>query len=184
MNPLLEEIERELLAADAERPLSAESVRRWMKTTDLEAMGAVFTLLHEPQHYNRITPPLVFDDYRSFHLRYYEACFRENVDGKWCDSRYIAAHSLVRWFCGLWRDDSVPRVALDELKSLLARLYREGDADLKSAVVTGSLEHLFGDKNIRRFFADWKDDSELSSALQEALSYAQQIRDSDRDEVS
>jgi len=182
MKAPLQEIEHELMTADAERPLSVECVRQWMKTTDLEAMGAVFTLLNEPQHYKRITPPLVFDDYRSFHLRYYERCLRENLEGKWSDSRYIAAHSLVRWFRGLWRDDSIPRAALRELKSLLARLYREGDKGLKTAVVTGALEHLFDDKDIRRFFADWEDDSELRSALQEALPSMPEVGDSDQDQ--
>ncbi len=154
-----------------EKPLSGELVRQWVKSPDLEVMGAVFKLLHKPEHYNRINPPLAFDDYRTFHLNYYERCFRENPEGAWCDSRYIAAHSLVAWFTGLWNDETVPRDALRELKSLLARLYRDRDEKLKVAVITGTLEHLFTDRKILRFFADWKQDPQLKAAYFEALNY-------------
>jgi hypothetical protein len=138
----------------------------------LEVLGAVFKLLHKPEHYNRIEPPLTFGDYRAFHLNYYERCFRENPEGTWSDSRYIAAHSFVAWFFGLWNDETVSRDALAELKALLARLYSEGDEKLKVAVVTGALEHLFTDRKIVRYFADWKSDERLKAAYFEALGYA------------
>jgi hypothetical protein len=67
----------------------------------------------------------------------------------------------------------VPRNALKELKTLLARVYREGDQKLKVAIITGALEHLFGDSRILRFFADWKDDPELRAAYFEALCYSE-----------
>lgn len=143
-----------------------------MTNPDLEVMGAVFKLLHKPEHYSRIKPPLDFEDYQHFHVNYYERCLRENPDGVWCDSRYIAAHSLVAWFKGLWNDKTVSRDALRELKSLLARVYRSGDEKLKVAVITGALEHLFTDPTILRFFADWKDDPQLKAAYFEALGYA------------
>src|SRR5947207_1115245 len=97
MRPPLEQITSELMCACPEKALSGELVRQWMKSSDLETMGAVFKLLNKPEHYNRISPPLVFDDYRPFHLSYYERCLRENPQGVWCESRYLAAYSLVAW---------------------------------------------------------------------------------------
>lgn len=172
METPLEQIARELMTPEAEKFLSGEVVRHWMTNPDLEVMGAVFKLLHKPEHYSRIKPPLAFEDYQHFHVNYYERCLRENPDGVWCDSRYIAAHSLVAWFKGLWNDKTVSRDALRELKSLLARVYRSGDEKLKVAVITGALEHLFTDPTILRFFADWKDDPQLKAAYFEALGYA------------
>lgn len=172
MESSLEQVTRELMTPDTEKTLSGELVRQWIKSPNLETLGATFKLLHKPEHYNRISPPLGFDDYRSFHLNYYERCLRENPEGVWCDSRYIAAHSLVAWFNGLWGDETVSRDALRELKSLLARLYCDGDEKLRVSIITGALEHLFTDRNIVRFFADWKQDPQLKAAYFEALGYA------------
>jgi hypothetical protein len=172
MESPLEQVTRALMAKHTENPLSGQSVRQWMNCSELEVMGAVFKLLHKPEHYNRIEPPLAFEDYQEFHLTYYERCLRENPDGVWCDSRYLAAHSLVAWFKGLWNDNAVPRDALRQLKSLLACLCRDGDEKLRVAVITGALEHLFNDRTIVRFFADWKDDAQLKAAYFEALGYA------------
>jgi len=173
MDSPLEQVTREIMAQDLEKPLSCELVREWMKCSDMEVMGAVFKLIHEPEHYNRIKPPLTLDDYLTFHLKYYERCLRESPDGVWCDSRYIAAHSLVAWFKGLWKDNNVSRDALKDLKSLLARLYLGGDEELKVAIITGVLEHLFSDSTIVEFFTDWKDDPQLKAAYFEALCYAE-----------
>jgi hypothetical protein len=173
MESPLKQVEHELLRPGREGPLSREVVQQWMNNSELEVMGAVFKLLHKPEHYKRITPPLNFDDYRSFHLTYYERCLRENPEGAWCDSRYIAAHSLVAWFTGLWNDKSVPRDALRELKYLLARLYIEGDEKLRVAIITGVLEHLLAVRPLARFFADWKQDEELRAAYLEALGYTE-----------
>jgi len=172
MESLLEQVTRELMAQNVGTPLSGEIVSQWMDSSDLETMGAVFALLHTPEQYQRIKPALNFENYRTFHLRYYERCLREDPEGEWCDSRYTAAHSLVAWFTGLWNDETMPREALRQLKSLLARLYLEGDEELKVAVITGALEHLFANRKILRFFADWKSDPHLKAAYFEALNYA------------
>jgi hypothetical protein len=171
MSRALDEIASELLSSEAKDIIAADRVRGWMKSDDIEALGATFSLLHNPEHYSRINPPLKFEDYRRFHLRYYERCLNENPVGVWSDSRYLAAHSLVAWFNGLWNDNTVPREALTELKSLLERLYREGDKDLRCAIITGALEHLFENREVLKFFRDWKTDSVLLPAYEEALGY-------------
>ena len=43
---------------------------------------------------------------------------------------------------------------------------------LKRAVVDGTLEHLFEEKELRQFFADWKADSQLKTAYDEAQLWA------------
>lgn len=172
MKSLLEEVTREIMLPDNARVISGESIQRWIECSDLEVLGAVFKLLHKPEHYCRITPPLKFDDYRSFHLKYYARCIVENPDGTWTESRYLAAHSLVAWFKGLWDDPKIPRQALEELKGMLARLYREGDEHIRTCIVTGSLEHLFERRDILKFFDDWKHDPLLSEPYTEARGYA------------
>ena len=55
---------------------------------------------------------------------------------------------------------------------VLARLYRDGDEKLKVSVITGVLEHLFTDRSIVRFVADWKHDPQLKPAYFEGLGQA------------
>lgn len=137
----------------------------------MEAQGALFNLLMNQSHYVRIDPPLTFDDYHPFVMKYYERCLRENPDGDWADTRYTAGWSMVNWFKGLWFDPNVPRSALVELKNWMARLYREGDHDLRTCLVTATFEHLFEDRDIARYFADWMNDDELKIALDEAMEW-------------
>ena len=165
-------LEKELLSEFPSGTISRDDVHRWMKSSEAETLGALYSLLHKEKHFSRIQPPLIFRDYHGFHLRYFEVLLVGDYDGEWTHPRYIIAHSFFAWFRGLWNDKSVSRDALRELKFLLSRLYRVKDDKLKLCIITGVLEHLFADQNIVRFFAEWRDDLELKAAYLEALSYA------------
>jgi hypothetical protein len=169
---MLSAIAKELLKGDKASPLARNQVREWASSADLEVLGAVFKLMHDPDQYSRIRPELSLEDYRRLHLKYYERCLIENPNGDWCDSRYLAAHSLTNWFLEIWKDRSVPGEVYDELKSLLSRLYRHGDEKLRTAIVTGVLEHLFTNKEVRGFFQDWELNPELSGGYHEALAFS------------
>ncbi len=151
------------------------TVRHWMASEDLEVLGAVFSLLHKPKCYDHISPQLCFEDYHIFHMKFYERCLRDNPMGEWSETRYSAAISLVSWFVGLWNDISVPRTALADLKKMLERLYISDNEELRCCIITGALEHLFEDKNIREYFSDWLNVELLGSAYQEACEYSDQI---------
>ncbi len=143
-------------------------MRQWMKSPDLETMGAVFSLINKREHYERIFPPLQIGDYRAFSLRYYKDCITQDSDGEWHDSPYTAAHSLVNWFNHLWKSRGNSDVALVELKELLACLYVSGGERVRRCVVTGVLEHMLQDHEIKRFFLDWRRDPNLKTALTQA----------------
>jgi hypothetical protein len=159
----------------AERPgrdlIRREDVSRWMSAADLEAQGALFTLLMTGSHHTRIEPPLQFGDCHSFVMQYFERCLREDPDGDWSDTRYTAGWSLVTWFKGLWFDSAIPRSALADLKAWIGGLYREGDEDIRTCLVTATLEHLFEEPAIVKYFADWRNDDELKRAFDEAMEW-------------
>jgi hypothetical protein len=171
-NNELKEITDVLMPESFEGVVPGEKLRKWMVSDDIEVLGAVFRLLHKKDRYTQIQPPLGFADYHIFHLHYYERCILENPDGEWSDSRYLAAHSFVAWFKGTWNDKTVPRLAFGEMKSFLEQLYKNGSEEIRTCIVTGILEHLFEESEIFHFFSDWKDDSRLKSAYEEASSYA------------
>ena len=166
---MLEEIERELRAdRNSDRPIPAPLIRRGMDSKDWDLIDATYVLLNSA-HVQRIAPPLSFDEVFEFTLRYYISCLKDNPTprGK-PPMRYSAGWDLVAWFCHLW-DNGVEKQYFKRIKAQLADLYKSGDGDLKQAIEHAIVEHLFERKPIRKFFADWKSDSELRPAYEEGV---------------
>lgn len=141
-------------------------IRRWMGSGDIEVQGFTHGLLHDRRF--RIEPPITLEEYIVVTKLYYERCLRENPEGDWADSRYAAGADLVNIFASLWRDSSVPREVLQDLKAWLGNLYKDGDSDLRTCIVQATLEHLFEQEPIRALFSDWLDDPVLAEAHREA----------------
>jgi hypothetical protein len=146
--------------------VALSDIQRWLSSDDIEILGFTYALLHDRRF--RIEPPIPVSEYVEFTKCYYERCLRENPDGEWSDSRFTALTDFVNMFASLWRDSAVPRSVLDDLKSWLGNLYKEGDAGLRTCIVQATLEHLFEQKEIREFFADWLNDEVLALAHSEA----------------
>lgn len=158
-------------AAASRDLIRKDHVKRWMASEEIECLGALFCLLMDRACYERIDPPLQFADYQGFVQTYLERCLREDPEGEWADSRYEAGWTLAKWFRGLWLDPAVPRSALRELKDWLARLYKEGGQEVRTCLVTASLEHLFEANEIGQFFSDWNQDSDLKKAFVDAMEW-------------
>lgn len=146
--------------------IGLDELRKWMASPNIEIVGFAKSSIHDKRF--RIEPPLPPDEYVAFEKAYYERCLRDNPDGEWSDSRYSAGMDLVNVFAGLWRDQSVPRAMMDDLKVWLGRLYREGDEGIRTCIVQATLEHLFEQKPIREFFLDWRNDPILRTGYDEA----------------
>jgi hypothetical protein len=116
----LQQVVSEYLQETPTTEIPRNRVYDWMGSPDVEVLGATFKLLHTPAHYVRIHPPLVFEDYQRFHLKYYERCILGDPSGEWADSRYLAAHSFVGWFMGLWQDSTVARSAFGQRQLFLS----------------------------------------------------------------
>lgn len=61
---------------------------------------------------------------------------------------------------------------LKDIRELLAALYKHGNEDVRLAIINGALEHLFEDEEIKKEFADWKNDKELNSAYLKAAEWS------------
>jgi len=164
-NSPLTEIVAELERYEA---IDRSTVFRWMKTDDIEAMGALMSLIGDGTHFDRVEPPLSLDDYYEFAATYYERCLAENPDGEWSDSRTTSGWDFAKWFLQLWDDQSVPRTLVSDLKLRLANVCKKGGAHICKALVTAVLEHLFHRPDVRDYFRDWANDPELRSSYEEA----------------
>jgi hypothetical protein len=148
--------------------LSGAAIRRAAASDDIETLGALCHLLDKAAFRERIEPPLSFDEHHALFLRFYERCLLEDPGGEWSGSRYEAGWSLAAWSKALWHDAAVPRAKLLEIKRLLARLYKLGDGDVRICIVNATLEHLFEDRRITRWFKDWNEDAALAQAFADA----------------
>src|SRR5580658_1187208 len=71
-----------------------------------------------------------------------------------------------------WESEGGSSESFVRWKKWMEKLYRAGDEKIKRAIVEGILEHLFEKKGLRQSFADWKADSELKTAYDEAQLWA------------
>lgn len=146
--------------------LSRDDIREWSRSDDIEILGLTQVLIHKGSF--RIEPPISLREYIDILKHYFERCLRENPDGDWADSSYTAGMDMVNIFASLWRDSSVPRDTVNELKTWLGHLYKDGDQRIRTCLVQATLEHLFEQTDIRNFFSDWKRDPVLAVAHKEA----------------
>ena len=161
----------ETLLAVRENPgsISNSDVLKWMGSSDMEVLGALYHTITDRRFSSRIDPPLSFDEYQSFARVYFGRCFRESPNGTWSDSRYSAGWDLVNWIVSLWKDEH--RRAVDEWKAWLGEMYKQGDEELRTCIVTATLEHLFEQRGMLKHFADWKADPVLAIAYDEAAEW-------------
>jgi len=153
---------------DPQYTLSRDQVMRWARSDDLEALGALNSLLFDAKDSRRIEPNLTLAEYMEATFPYLERCFREDPQGEWADSRWSAGYFLTNWIKDVWADERF-RPQVDEFRDWLARLYKSAeDPDLRLCLVQATLEHLFEDDGIAERFASWRDDPELRPAFEEA----------------
>lgn len=148
-------------------PLDRQRVRAWLRSDDIEVLGAANRLLFSKEHLARVTPSLEFDECFQFRKHYYTRCLTEltfdDYEGEWADVGFDLNHQIVDWFRDLYLDPSVPRHYLEELKSWLKQRILENaqGAHLATAVA----DHLLEWKKTAKFFADWPDDFPIARII-------------------
>ena len=165
----LQEIISELTGESGTRSIPRQRVLDWMGTDDIECMGAIFCLI--TGHFDRIQPPLQFDEYHPFAMAYFQRCLLEDPQGEWADTRYGVGPNIIRWFAWLWRTPNRRTTTVAELKEWLGVRYVAGDSALRTCIVQATLEHLFENREVAEYFADWKEHPVLSTAYTEAMEW-------------
>jgi len=80
---------------------------------------------------------------------------------------------LASWFGRLWDAREKNKRELAEIKEWLAKTYKAVDEVVKRCIVDGTLEHLFEDRKIARYFSDWQEDPVLAIAYREAMDWSE-----------
>ena len=136
-----------------------EHVLAWMQEKDLEVRGAVYELTSKA--WDRIQPVPTMEEQCNFMLQYLLDCICENnQETEWSHTGFEAAWELASWLKHLNTMPESERVIVTAADKLTA-MYRAGGDDLKNRIATGTLEHVFEVKQLRKYFDEWLSDPEL-----------------------
>jgi hypothetical protein len=139
---------------------------------DSELAGAIYDIVTIDQLSKRIEPPLTDEELDSLITEYFERCILADPKGERTLTRYGAAWEAQDCILDTWESEGGSSESFVRWKKWMEKLYRAGDEKIKRAIVDGILEHLFEKKGLRQSFADWKADSELKTAYDEAQLWA------------
>lgn len=170
----LDEVEKAIGLEDDGAPteIRLADLERWMESSDIEVLGAVYTITSEMRTFSKISPPPDAETCDQFALSYIERCIRHNPHGEWASTRYEAAYDAMTWFEALWAETAGTSAILKGLRETLARLIMERDAEVQDCIVTGVLEHLFQNRKIQEFFAGWAEQEVLNDIYKEGCELA------------
>ncbi len=159
------------------KSIPADRFSEWLTSDDLEVLGACYEILTERFDHldakakTRFQEPSELVQGRM--LEYFRRCLVENRPGEFAMNRHQAARSTYSWFLALSDNEVVAPKDLDDIKQMLAQVYQSGGPEIRKAVVTSCLEHLFESRRIAEYFEDWRDDATLAIAYAEALEWGQ-----------
>jgi hypothetical protein len=153
--------------------IPVELLREWMRRPEIEIQAAIYDLLTGSERAKKLVPDLTFEDYIAFKPRFFSRCIITDPDSELTLSRWEAAMEFLGWFAYLWDDPLVDESVLSDAKAQLRDLYLAGDANVRTALVQGTLEHLFENSSVREFFADWLNDPTLHKGYEEAAEWSE-----------
>lgn len=139
---------------------------------DSELAGAIYDIVTIDSLRKRIDPPLSDEELYSVITEYFERCIVTDPKGERTLTRYGAAWEAQDCILETWESKGGSSECFVRWKKWMEKLYRAGDEKIKRAIVDGILEHLFETKGLRESFADWKIDSDLKTAYDEAQLWA------------
>jgi hypothetical protein len=157
---------------DREGPIPKADVVAGIRSDDTEFAGAIYDIVTIDKLSTRIDPPLTDVELESLVTEYFERCILTDPKGERTLTRYGAAWEAQDCILQTWESEGGSSESFTRWKKWMEKLYRAGDEGIKRAIVDGILEHLFEKKGLRQSFADWKADSELKTAYDEAQLWA------------
>ena len=104
-----------ILAAKASTdPIARGRLEQWMRSAEIEALGALYHGLRDPRFVARVESALRSEDVQAFVRAYFERRLRENPEGEWSNTRYSAGWDIVGWLAHPFDQGDDERRALDE----------------------------------------------------------------------
>lgn len=144
-------------------PLARHKVLVWMSDSSLEIRGVLYHFLHELDDTARVEPPLATDELFQFAVTYFEGCLAapQGSDSRWILTGTDLSHAIAYWSQTFWKRQRKSPNKRKQLVSWL-RSILISFPNYQGLVAVALEDHLFSDQKIRKEFAAWGSDPELS----------------------
>lgn len=151
--------------------LHAERVKKsdvmsFASASDIDSSGVIYSLLLDRSFVRKIEPELNVDEVQDFLRIYFKRCIVADPQSTWADSRYSACWDVANWLLRMQDSNELSDGALLLWKSWLESIYIEGDADVRKALETALLEHIFINRTLFRAFSSWENAPQLKEAYE------------------
>jgi hypothetical protein len=155
-----------------ERQLERAELRRWLRATDPDVLGAVYRAVS--YHWGRIKPGFTRMQYARLLNRFVAATLVR--PGKTVYA--MTPSEVIRTYCGFllecYRSSDEEAVKCMQFSvRALGGLYRRATPRMRRCIVDAGIEHLFEESGMRAHFDYWRRDRVLSRGYREALDWAQ-----------
>lgn len=163
-------------AFEGENNIARSQVEAWMLAEDTEQKAALYAYLRKPGGEERVHPEIQSKVLRNFFFAYLQERILSNAATEWMHSRYEACWDLAG-LVKVWARHTPALPIISEVKAWMEWAYTS-HPELRTALVTGFLEHAFEERAAREQFADWKKHPILASAYTQAMNWVETDRPS------
>ena len=141
------------------RSVSASLVRRWFSEAPLEARGALFQCLGNPDCRASVTPSLSPQELFKFRGSYFESCISADStlvrDSPWVLAPVDLSLFIAQWLQEAWRSKSADHISHDAIVSWLERILLQYP-DFAALLSVTVADILFTSARVRRRFLPWR----------------------------
>jgi hypothetical protein len=154
--------------------VAKSDVQKWASCTDLEVLGLLYRYTASTRFSKCVTPELTREEFLAIAKPYLRKCLEDDPQGTHTHSRYEAGWEIASLFTGLWRESGSSRQQCVELRQWLEGIIEGGNSEVQLCLVNATLEHLFEDKGIAKFFEGWSTKPHLARIYADAMLWPEQ----------
>ena len=158
-------------AFESENDIALPQIEAWMLAEDTEGRAALYAYLRKPGNEAKVRPEIPGKVLQRFFFSYLQECILSNTVSEWAHSRYEACWDLAG-LVKAWARHAPTLPIVGEVKAWIEWAYMSRQ-ELRTALVTGFLEHVFEERSAREQFADWKKHPTLASAYAQAMNWVE-----------
>lgn len=150
--------------------ISLAVLREWISSDDIDTAGAALAYLTDAKYFTKIQPSVSRELFFVLMRTVVERAIVLDPKSEWAPSRYEAAYSMTNWIKSEWA--SMSDVIRNDIRQWIESLYRRSNPDIQQSLETGLLEHLFENKDIQTYFANWSLDPEWKDVFSRSTDWS------------
>jgi hypothetical protein len=158
--------------------LKKKRLQRWLESTEPNVIGAAVDAAL--RHWEFVEPALTRREVGDLLMKNFDVSLANGGEkvSTYAYNCHEAAKEFYRWVIASHSalPDREAEECLRVAKTFLEQKYRAGGEGQRNCIIAGAIEHLFEVDGLQEFFADWKNDADLSSAYVKANEWASWVK--------